>query len=98
VTELTHLGKAGSISYVPEAYLRHVDLEDGEDENGYDVVEPELGKAFPDDEFELDSPWVFVDFWRRLGPRYPQHPSASPARIRLASGWLNKLPAGDAEL
>ncbi|GII59551.1 hypothetical protein Pth03_79400 [Planotetraspora thailandica] len=79
-------------------YLVHVNLEDGEDEDGYYVDEPELGKAFPDDEFELDSPWVFADFWKRLGPRYPEDPSAYLARIRLASGWSNKLPAGDAEL
>jgi len=79
-------------------YLMQVDLEDGEDEEGYYVEEPELGRAFPDDEFELDSPWVFVDFWRRLGPRYPANLSAYRGRLRLAAGWLDKLPGGDAEL
>ncbi|HEX6686528.1 MAG TPA: hypothetical protein VF062_27400 [Candidatus Limnocylindrales bacterium] len=68
-------------------YLVHVDL--GDDMGG---------KAFPDDEFELDDPWVFVDFWRRLGPVYPHDPSAYAARLRLAPGWLGKLPTGDPEL
>ena len=73
-------------------YLVQIVLEEEEDE------EPELGRAFPDDEFELDSPWVFVDFWRRLGPGYPDDLSAIVAGIRLAPGWLRKLPVGDAEL
>ncbi|MEJ3747627.1 hypothetical protein WEI85_30595 [Actinomycetes bacterium KLBMP 9797] len=68
-------------------YLIHIGLDE------------ELGKAFPDDEFELDSPWVFVDFWRRLGIRYPDgEPPADGPRLRLAPGWLGKLPTGDAEL
>lgn len=79
-------------------YLVPVDLEDGEDEEGYYVVEPEMGRAFPDDEFELDSPWVFVDFWRRFGPRYPDDLSTYLWRLGLAEGWLDKLPGGDAEL
>ncbi len=79
-------------------YLVHVELEQGEDDEGWDDVEPDLGKAFPDDEFDLDSPWVFVDFWRRLGIRYPQDEASPQARLRLAPGWSGKLPAGDAEL
>ncbi|MEH1057238.1 hypothetical protein V6U89_18800 [Micromonospora sp. CPCC 206171] len=79
-------------------YLVHVNLEDDEDEDGYYVAEPEMGRAFPDDEFELGSPWVFVDFWRRIGPRYPDDISAWVRRLRLAEGWMDKLPAGDAEL
>lgn len=55
-------------------------------------------KAFPDDEFELDSPWVFVDFWRRFGPHHPEDLSTCAARLRLAPGWLDKLPTGDPEL
>ncbi|SFR26551.1 hypothetical protein SAMN04488564_11043 [Lentzea waywayandensis] len=58
----------------------------------------EAGKAFPDDEFALDSPWVFVDFWRRFGPIYPEDLSSHVGRIRLAPGWLDKLPSGDAGL
>lgn len=75
-------------------YLVQVNVEDGEDEEGYYVVEPEIGRAFPDDEFELDSPWVFIDFWRRIGPRYPDDSSARMGRLRLADGWLDKLPGG----
>lgn len=37
---------------------------------GPDADEP--GKAFPDDEFELDDHWVRCDFMRRLGLRYPE--------------------------
>ncbi|MFC3890127.1 hypothetical protein ACFOWZ_01460 [Lentzea rhizosphaerae] len=70
----------------------------GEDEDSDDEVEPARAKAFPDDEFELDSPWVFVDFWRRFGPYYPEDLSQYAARLRLAPGWLDKLPSGDPEL
>ncbi|BEL04066.1 hypothetical protein Q0Z83_022570 [Actinoplanes sichuanensis] len=62
------------------------------------VDESSAGKAFVDDEFDLDDPWVFVDFWRRLGPRYPDDISAHQARIRPAADWVNKLSGGDAEL
>jgi hypothetical protein len=79
-------------------YLVHVITEDGEDEDGYYVTEPEMGKAFPDDEFDLDDAWVFVDFWRRLGIGYASDVRAYAARLRLAPGWSGKLPAGDAEL
>ncbi|MEV6713372.1 hypothetical protein AB0M48_15170 [Lentzea sp. NPDC051208] len=68
----------------------------GEDSD--DDVEPASVKAFPEDEFELDSPWVFVDFWRRFGPHYPEDLSTCAARLRLAPGWLDKLPTGDPEL
>jgi hypothetical protein len=50
-------------------YLVHVDL--GDDDQGFEVVEPELGRAFPDDQFERDDPGVFIDFWRRFGPLLP---------------------------
>jgi hypothetical protein len=56
------------------------------------------GKAYPDDGFELDDRRVFVDFWRRFGPRYPDDVTLSVARIRPAPGWINRLPVGDAEL
>lgn len=67
-------------------YLVHVDLD-----------ESESGKAFEDDEFELSNPWVFVDFWRRIGPLYPEDVSAYSARLRLGTDWQTKLPAGGAE-
>ncbi|MBP2327410.1 hypothetical protein JOF56_007795 [Kibdelosporangium banguiense] len=44
------------------------------------VATQEMGKAFDDDEFGLDDPWVFTDFWRR----------PAPARGRVAgqgAGW-----------
>ena len=70
----------------------------GMDGDSDDDVGPAGVKAFPDDEFELDSPWVFVDFWRRFGPHYPEDLSTRAARLRLASGWLDKLPSGEPEL
>ncbi|GAA2567136.1 hypothetical protein GCM10010435_45970 [Winogradskya consettensis] len=73
-------------------YLTPVKLDDIED------LDIERGTAFPDDEFELDDPWVFVDFWRHFGPHYPQDPAAARLIIRLAPGWLEKLPYGDGEL
>jgi len=79
-------------------YLVHVELEDDEDEDGWDVAEPEMGKAFPDDEFDLDNAWVFVDFWRRLGIIYSNYEAPRGALLRLAPGWSGKLPVGDAEL
>ncbi|GIF70961.1 hypothetical protein [Asanoa siamensis] len=79
-------------------YLIHIDLSVDEDDESFDEPEPELGRAFPDDEYELHDPWVFVDFWRRIGIRYPADSSAPVWRLRLAEGWLNSLPAGDAEL
>jgi hypothetical protein len=101
---------AGQPSLVAEAvgrpveqiapYLVHVVLEDDDDDDDDDgyVPEPEVRKAFPDDEFDLDSAWVFVDFWRRLGILYPEWGAPHEARLRLAPGWSGKLPAGDAEL
>lgn len=80
-------------------YLVHVELDEiGDDDEGFEVIEPELGKAFPDDQFDRDDPWVFVDFWRRFGPRYPHDVTSSAARIRSVSGWMNRLPVGEAEL
>jgi len=79
-------------------YLVHVELEDDEDEDGWDIPEPEMGKAFPDDEFDLDNAWAFIDFWRRLGISYPEHGATPEALLRLAPGWSGKLPTGDAEL
>lgn len=61
-----------------------------------DADEPP-GKAFEDDEFELDDPWVLVDFWRRLGIAYPADSTASAHRLSLQPGWLKQLPT-DGEL
>jgi len=59
-----------------------------------DTDEPP-GKAFEDDQFELDDPWVFVDFWRRLGIAYPAD-DALPHQTWLKSGWRKQLPIDDA--
>lgn len=48
------------------------------------LVQParQHGRARPDDESALDSPWVFVDFWRRLGIRYPD--PSDPVALTLS--------------
>src|SRR6266568_3669768 len=46
-------------------YLVHVDNE-----------AEEWPKAFPDDEFDLENFWVFVDLWRRVGIAYPEEVEA----------------------
>jgi len=51
------------------------------------------GRAHPDDEFDLENIWVFVDFWRRLGIVYPQEMDKGVAvQSRLTTpGFLEKL-------
>ena len=48
------------------------------------------GKAYPDDQFELDDFWVMVDFWRKLGINYPEGDHAKI--LRLEKDFLDKLP------
>ncbi|MEV4513932.1 hypothetical protein AB0K00_33865 [Dactylosporangium sp. NPDC049525] len=52
-------------------------------------------KAWPDDQFHLDDPWVFVDFWKRLGINYPDDP-ANPDHwafgVRFAAPGSKSLP------
>jgi hypothetical protein len=79
-------------------YLARVNLDAADLDDEIGEADPQLGKAFGDDEFELDCPWVFTDFWRRLGPHYPEDPATFQTRIRPASGWLKTMPTGDAEL
>jgi hypothetical protein len=51
-------------------------------------------KAFPEDEFDLGNPWVFVDFWRRLGIAYPEDADPSDRRVRFpAEALLQRLLA-----
>jgi hypothetical protein len=57
------------------------------------LVEPEDLRAFPDDTFTLDDPWVFVDFWRRLGITYPD-----PAAGATVERCVRFLPPGSATL
>jgi hypothetical protein len=53
-------------------------------------------KAWPDDHAELIDPWVFVDFWRRLGITYPESdPATHPYSLAIQfadPGWP-ALPA-----
>jgi hypothetical protein len=67
-------------------------------DTGNPAADLQLGKAFPDDESELDDPWVFVDFWRRVGIAYPADLTGFVTRLRPAADWAARLPAGDAEL
>lgn len=49
------------------------------------------GKVSSSDEFEIEDFWVFTDFWRRLGIRYPD-PSEYKNCIRFAKGWNERFP------
>jgi hypothetical protein len=75
-------------------YLVPIVIDSGEDDDDLDEEPAGFGKALPDDEFDLDNPWVFVDFWRRLGITYPADMTGFANRIRLAANWLGKLPGG----
>lgn len=57
------------------------------------MPEPELAryKAFPDDEFEMFSDWVFIDLWRRMGIRY-EDVAAPTLVLRLSERYERKLP------
>jgi hypothetical protein len=57
------------------------------------LVEPAARTAFPDDGFDLDDPWVFVDFWRRLGITYPD-----PATGATVDRCVKFLPPGSQAL
>jgi hypothetical protein len=49
--------------------------------------------------FDLGDVWVFVDFWRRLGIRYPD-PGDGPVPGEVAIRFVDKpsaLPAGGNE-
>jgi hypothetical protein len=57
-------------------------------------------KAFPEDHAELVDPWVFVDFWRRLGITYPEtldSPHLYSLAIQFAEPGWQALP-GDTSL
>jgi hypothetical protein len=51
-------------------------------------------KANEDDEFPLSDIWVFTDFWRRLGIRYPDVSTDPVTVIRLSRGFAERLPEG----
>jgi hypothetical protein len=81
-------------------YLVHAMATEHADKRAPDILldHADPGPAFPDDEYERDNPWVFVDFWRRIGIAYPDDVSAFAGRLRLGPGWSGALPSGDAEL
>lgn len=57
-----------------------------------------VGKAFADDEFEIEDFWVMTDFWRRLGIEYPSDVGSPAIRLQLGNDFSNRLPAGENEL
>ena len=53
-------------------------------------------KAYPTDETTLEDFWVFMDFWAKLGIRYPDIPDEKPSVIlRITGDFMAKLPASD---
>lgn len=57
--------------------------------------ETPMGRAFPDDEFDLDDTWVIADVWRRMGIAYPDPVSAVAITVDLGAVWESKLPTSD---
>jgi hypothetical protein len=64
------------------------------DEEEDDEAYVERGRAFPDDEFELDGTWVFVDFWRRLGIPYTGDTVGPAYGVDMGpdAAWAGRLP------
>jgi hypothetical protein len=56
--------------------------------------EAATGRAFTDDEFDLDDTWVLADVWRRMGIEYPD-PAAVAVTVDLGVGWQSTLPTAD---
>jgi hypothetical protein len=59
------------------------------DEEG-ETVSP-TGKAFPDDEFDLDDVDVLYDFWARLGVTYPDEGHTGIGCLRLTGDWRDVM-------
>ena len=77
-------------------YLVHESGEELEvDEWGAYIFPPyqEPAKAFPDDSAPIGVPWVFVDFWRRVGITYPDAVPPTSG-LNFAEGWEGQLPSG----
>ncbi len=60
--------------------------------NASDLADPNA-KSYADDECALGSFWVFTDFWRRLGIRYPDILKGMAGILRLDADYSDKLPA-----
>lgn len=54
--------------------------------------EKEYGKAYKDDEFELEDFWVFADFWKKLGINYPEDMRTFKFIIDMTNNFDKKLP------
>ena len=52
------------------------------------------GRAFPDDESDLDDAWVFVDFWRRIGIPYQGGGVGAAYGVDMGpdATWPERLP------
>ncbi|MBI3944951.1 MAG: hypothetical protein HY321_03460 [Armatimonadetes bacterium] len=47
----------------------------------------------PGDQFSLDDPWVFTDFWRSVGILYPEDTLRFERQLGLSVDFPDKLPA-----
>jgi hypothetical protein len=69
-----------------------------EDDEELDAEEESMaagrGRAFPDDEHDLDGTWVFVDFWRRLGIPYSGDGVGPTYGVDMGpdATWAERLP------
>lgn len=53
------------------------------------------GTVHADDEFDISDFWVFTDFWRRLGIKYPDDLDDWASRIRFLTPVAERLPLMD---
>lgn len=62
---------------------------------GRKPASPLYPKAFPTDQFDLSSEWVFVDLWTKIGILYPDDISSFEQRFRLGRNFEKKIEAND---
>lgn len=60
-----------------------------------DELEDPMIRVFPDDSTDLHDPWVFVDFWRRCGLRYPVREDDPVQVLQISADVLEKLPCSE---
>jgi len=73
---------ADAVAADPELVARYLRL----------AKDAESEKAFDDDRFTIDDPWVFTDLWTRLGITYPDDSQDAVAIVQLGEGWTVALP------
>lgn len=56
------------------------------------LEDKDYGKAYPNDTVELDDIWVFVDFWGKLGIKYPDDIAGFKSAIDLTTEFSSRLP------